>query len=140
MAKPQFADIQAAVTDGRTRNVYYRQTQLLRLHKNLVQEADNIITVIKSDTGNSRTEAIVEYSLALSVLKERNAELDPEQELRDEYSVAKGQDAARTRVGVGVVFIQAQTEHTPFFSVIAPLSAAIAAGNCVIIQVRYPDQ
>lgn len=135
MAKQQFAALRAAAIDGRTRNVIYRQTQLSRLHEKLVQEQESIKTAIVSDSGINRAEAEVEYTLAITELRARYSELDPKKELEDEYAVAKSKDAPELRVGVGIVLLKAHTEHTMFFSVIAPLSGAIAAGNCVIVQV-----
>lgn len=140
MAKQPFASLRAAAIDGRTQNVFYRQTQLLKLHKRLVQEVEAITSAIVSDSGNTRAEAQIEYSLALTELRERYAELDPKQELEDEYAVAKGTDAAHLRKGAGIVLLKARTEHTLFFSVVAPLSAAIAAGNCVILQVWFSSR
>ncbi|KAL9622640.1 MAG: hypothetical protein Q9160_002950 [Pyrenula sp. 1 TL-2023] len=130
-ANRPFAALRAAAIDGRTRNVFYRQAQLSKLHHKLVQEAPAIISAIISDTGYNRAEAQIEYSLALTELRRHYVELVPKKELEEEYAIAKGRDAAERRLGYGVVLISAQWQHSPFFSVIAPLSAAIAAGNCV---------
>ncbi|KAF1352585.1 Aldehyde/histidinol dehydrogenase [Delphinella strobiligena] len=133
MSKPLFPRLQAAAIDGRTRNILYRQEQLFRLHKALVQESEAIVNAIASDL--TRGEAQVEYALALKELRERYAELDAEKGLEDEYAIANGKDAAGLRIGAGIVLIKAYTDHTFFFSVVAPLSAAIAAGNCVVVQI-----
>lgn len=133
MSKQLFPRLQAAVIDGRTRNILYRQEQLFRLHKALVQEAEAIINDIASDL--TRGEAQVEYALALKELRERYAELDAEKGLEEEYAIANGKDAAGLRIGAGIVLIKAHSDHTLFFSVVAPLSAAIAGGNCVVVQI-----
>lgn len=129
--KNPFAALKAAAIDGRTRNVFYRQTQLSKLHHRLVQESPAITSAIVTDTGCSGTEAQVEYSLALTELRRHFAELVPKEELEEEYAIANGKDCGGRRLGYGLVLINAQWRHSPFFSVIAPLSAAIAAGNCV---------
>lgn len=133
MSKQLFPRLQAAAIDGRTRNILYRQEQLFKLHKALVQESEAIVNAIASDL--TRGEAQVEYALALKELRERYAELDAEKGLEEEYAITNGKDAAGLRTGAGIVLIKAHTDHTLFFSVVAPLSAAIAAGNCVVVQV-----
>lgn len=136
MSNRPFPELQAAAIDGRTRTVYYRQEQLEKLHKSLVAHESEFVDAIVADSGNTRAEAQVEYALALTELRERYAELDPKVELEKEYAIAKGKDAADLRVGYGIVYIQAAANHTLFYSVVAPLSAAITAGNCVVLQVR----
>lgn len=133
MSKQLFPRLQAAAIDGRTRNILYRQEQLFKLHKALVQESEAIVNTIASDL--TRGEAQVEYALALKELRGRYAELDAEKGLEEEYAITNGKDAAGLRTGAGIVLIKAHTDHTLFFSVVAPLSAAIAAGNCVVVQV-----
>jgi hypothetical protein len=139
MSNRPFAQLQAAAIDGRTRTVFYRQAQLEKLHKKLVADASEIVDAIIADSGLSRTEAQVEFSLALTAVRERFAELEPKKELEEEYAVARGEDAGSLRLGYGTVYIKASADHTPFYSAIAPLSAAIAAGNCVVLQVRDVD-
>lgn len=139
MSSRPFPQLQAAAIDGRTRTVFYRQTQLEKLHKTLVSNASEIVDAIVADSGLSRTEAQIEYSLALTTVRERFAELEPKKELEQEYAVARGEDAGSLRLGYGTVYVQASADHTPFYSAIAPLSAAIAAGNCVVLQVRDFD-
>ncbi|GAB7351468.1 hypothetical protein MBLNU459_g2127t1 [Dothideomycetes sp. NU459] len=136
MAKQLFAPLRAAAIDGRTRTVFYRQTQLEKLHQQLVENSSAIQEAIVNDSGITKAEARTEYALALADVKERYAELDPKKELAAEYSIANGKDAADLRIGAGVVYIQANSVHSVFYSVISPLSAAIAAGNCIVLQVE----
>lgn len=74
-ANRPFAALRAAAIDGRTRNVLYRQTQLSRLHQKLAQAACVIVSAIVTDTGCSRIEAQIEYSLALTELRRHFAKL-----------------------------------------------------------------
>jgi hypothetical protein len=135
MAKSQpFPRLRATAIDGRLANIFIRQEQLQKLHAGLVQSADAILDAIIKDSGNTQVEAVVEYSLALASLKKQLAELDPEKELEDEYRVANGKDAADRREAIGIAYIE-PTSYTFFYSVVVPLSVAIAAGNCVIVQV-----
>ncbi|KAL1305027.1 hypothetical protein AAFC00_003926 [Neodothiora populina] len=136
MAGQQIENIRAAAVDGRTRNVIYRRSQLGKLQAALSQEAETMISAIAQDTGCTMLESRVEYYLTMLQVKDRYLELDPAGELVMEYSIAEGRDASESREGVGIVLISAVVDHSPFFSVVAPLSAAIAAGNCVILQVE----
>jgi len=131
-----FPRLRAAATDGRLSNVFIRREQLKRLHNSLVTSADAIREAIVQDSGNTQAEAAVEYSLALASIKKQVAALDPEKELEDEYRIANGKDALDRRETIGIVYIE-PTSHTLFFSIIVPLSVAIAAGNCVVVQVRF---
>jgi hypothetical protein len=129
-----FPRLRAAAVDGRLSNAFVRQEQLKRLHSSLIKSADSIQEAIIKDSGNTKAEAAVEFSLALACVKRQVASLNPEKELEDEYRVAKGKDAADRREAIGIVYIE-PINHTFFYSVVVPLSMAIAAGNCVIVQV-----
>ncbi|OCL07458.1 ALDH-like protein [Glonium stellatum] len=130
-----FPRIRAAAIDGRLSNIYYRRTQLEQLHDSLTQNAQAIRNAIVHDSRNTQAEAAIEYHLALSSLKEQYSSLDPTSALEYEYRVEHGVDAPDRRERAGLVYI-VPTVHTLFFSVISPLSAAIAAGNCVIVQLE----
>jgi len=97
-------------------------------------EATAIQEAIIADSGCSAAEAKIEYSLALDTLRQRFEELDIKKEHEEEYAIAKKANASSLRVGAGIVIIQ-PAPYTLFYSVITPLSAAVAAGNCVILQV-----
>lgn len=134
MAQQNFAALRAAALDGRTRNIYYRQAQLEYLQKSLTKEASAIQEAIVKDSGVTSAEAKIEFSLALGALRDRYAELDPKKELEIEYKIAKKMNAAESSVGAGIVIIEPAT-YNVFYSVVAPMSAAIAAGNCLIVRV-----
>lgn len=138
MAQQNLSAVKAAAIDGRGRNVLYRKSQLEKLQGALVKESATIRDAIVADTGSLPSEAKLEYSLALQVLRERYIELDSAKELELEYRIAKGIDAPDAREPYGVAIIHVSQQHTPFYSTIAPLCAALAAGNCVILQVQNP--
>lgn len=127
-----FPRIRAAAIDGRLSNIHHRRNQLERLHDSLARHAQAIRNAIVRDSGNTQTEAAIEYHLALSSLKEQYSSLDPASALENEHRIARGVDAPDRREQAGIVYI-VPTLHTLFFSVISPLGAAIAAGNCVIV-------
>ena len=129
-----FDRLQAAAIDGRAHNVFYRQQQIESLCGTLLENTDKIHEAITSDTGNTFSEVTVEFNLALAAVRADYASLQPTKAREEEYAIANGKNAAQAKVPVGVVYIEPAT-HTLFYSTIVPLSAAIAAGNCVILQV-----
>lgn len=126
--------LQASVVDGRTENGRYRQDQLQRLHRRLREEASQIVAALVADSDSSSPEVDAEYYLGMEAVRHFHDSLDFERDLRDEYSVVRGEDNPARRVGAGLVVIR-PTSHTRFYSIVAPLAAAIAAGNCVILEV-----
>lgn len=138
MAADTFPHIRAAAIDQRTENIFYRQTQLERLTQSLISTTNDISSAIAADYGNSQAEVAIEINLAISAVRRDYASLQPKQAHEDEYLIAAGKDAPSTRKPAGIVYIEPCT-HTLFYSVIVPLSAAIAAGNCVIVLVSLPD-
>ncbi|KAM5384546.1 hypothetical protein ACJZ2D_001291 [Fusarium nematophilum] len=128
--------LQEAVIDGRLANVYIRRQQLSRLRDSVLQSKDAILEAIAKDSSVARNEALAEFYTTMTVIKHYYDELAPADAHRTEYQIANGQDAADAREGVGIVLITAQQAHTFFYSVLVPLCAAIAAGNCVIVVLQ----
>ena len=129
-----FPRIRAAAVDERAHNNFFRQTQLERLCKVLIARADEIQQAIVADCSHTASEVAVEINLTIAAVKADYASLQPTKAHEAEYLIAAGKDAGETRRPVGIVYIEPAT-HTLFHSVILPLSAAIAAGNCVIVLV-----
>jgi acyl-CoA reductase-like NAD-dependent aldehyde dehydrogenase len=132
MSSP-FAALQAAAIDGRTHSIYYRQHQLEALHQALLSNS-SIQQAIAADTDYTPAEIAIEIHLTLQSLKTSYETLQPAKALADEYLIASGKDAPSNRVPAGIAYIEPCT-HTLLHSVVVPLSAAIAAGNCVIVLV-----
>lgn len=137
MSSP-FQRILAAEIDGRTQNIRYRQNQLHRLQSTLLNHVRDLKDAILADSGNTVEEAEIEIYLAFKELCTSYLSLNLEESLEEEYRVARGRDNPGWKRGVGIVYI-VPTTHTLFYSVIAPMSAAIAAGNCVIVEVCSLD-
>lgn len=133
MPKP-FSNIRSAAIDGRLQNPIYRKTQLKRLHDTLSQNAAEIQRAITKDTGHTVAEVKVEYWLAMRCLADAYASLDPDGLLKEEYAIASGDDAPDAREPVGIVIIE-PAAHTFFYSLLCATVPAIAAGNCIIVQV-----
>ena len=127
--------LQAAVVDGTPENVRYRQDQLQALHGALLEEASAIRGALAKDSLASAVEVETEFYLTVEAVRHFYDGLDFKRELEGEYRVANGKDNADRRVGLGLVVIR-PTSHTRLYSIITPLAAAIAAGNCIILEVR----
>lgn len=136
MADSTIAQLQATALTARCHNSFFRQKQLKSLHDSLRQDSNTIRDAIRSDSRVSDHEATTEVALALDLVKEYYSSIDPVKELEEEYRIANGKDAANQTKPWGVVYIESQQSHTPFFSAIAALSAALAAGNCVALKVN----
>lgn len=128
-------NLQATALSARCHNAFFRQKQLKALHDTLRNNSNSIRDALKQDTHVTDEEATTEVAIVLDLVKEHYASIDVSKELEAEYQITKGKDAGDRRVPWGVAYIEPQKNHTPFFSVISPLSAAIAAGACVALKV-----
>ncbi|KAI7158523.1 ALDH-like protein [Hortaea werneckii] len=128
-----FPQIRASAIDGRALNVYYRQRQLERLHDAIAKASPDILKAIETDYDHTPGEAAIEMYLAMQALKSDYALLQPKQAHHDEYLIASGKNASSNRRPVGVVYVEPCSRHTLLYSVIVPLSSAMATGNCVIV-------
>ena len=136
--EPALELLEAAVVDGRTENVRYRQNQLQNLHRVLREEAATICSALAQDSPRlTAAEVEAEYALTMDAVRHFYDGLDFDKELEDEYRVAKGTSNASRRVGVGMAVIQ-PGRHSRFYSVVVPLAAAVSAGNCVVLEVCLP--
>ncbi|CRG83449.1 Isoleucine--tRNA ligase [Talaromyces islandicus] len=127
--------VREAAIDGRMHNVIYRQLQLESLQKTLFEHANAIQKAISKDSGHSANETAIEYLLAMDNLNNHYQSLDYKSTLNDEYAILKGEDRDGRQEPFGIVYI-VPTNYTLFYSVIVAVSAAIAAGNCVVIELQ----
>ncbi|KAK0719812.1 hypothetical protein B0H67DRAFT_643125 [Lasiosphaeris hirsuta] len=129
-----FDRLTAAAIDGRTETIRYRQTQLQSLHGALASPptAANICRALTQGP-STPAEVEAEYALAMDAVRHAYDGLDVDAELEAEYSVVRGKGNEVRRIGVGMVVVR-PTNHARFFSVLAPLAVAVAAGNCVILE------
>ncbi|KAF2688096.1 hypothetical protein K458DRAFT_440814 [Lentithecium fluviatile CBS 122367] len=136
MSDAALAGLQATALTARCHNVYFRQKQLKSLHDILRKDTAAVKDAIKQDTHVSDADATIEIALGLAVIKEQHTALDPQKALKEEYQIAHGEDASDGREPWGVVYVEPQQSHTPFYSVVVALSAALAAGNCVALKLE----
>jgi acyl-CoA reductase-like NAD-dependent aldehyde dehydrogenase len=131
-----FGRVRAAAIDERLHNVYHRQVQLEQLCGALIENAKKLSHAIETDYGHSAAEIAVELNLAIGTIRRDYATLEPKKAHEEEYLLATGKDAPASTRPVGIAYIEPCT-HTMLYSVVAPLSAAVAAGNCVILLVHF---
>lgn len=129
--------LQMSAVDGRAENGRFRQDQLQSLHGALRQEAGRICAALQADSDSSAAEVETEFYLAMEAIRHFYGTLDFDKNLKGEYGVVHGKDNLNRRVAVGFVVIK-PTSHTRFYSIVTPLAAAIAAGNCILLEVS-PD-
>ncbi|KAH6620559.1 Aldehyde/histidinol dehydrogenase [Boeremia exigua] len=134
MADAALARLHAAALTARCHNAFFRQKQLKALHDALRQDSNTLKDAIRADTRVPEQEAAREVALALDLVREHYAAIDPATELEREYRVAKGRDAEDQTTPWGVVYIEPLQTHTPLFSAVSALSAALSAGNCVALR------
>lgn len=127
--------IESAAIDGRARTPRFIQRQLANLHKAITTNAKIIQDAIVADTSVKLREAQLEIHLSISVVKELYDNFSVEEALSQEYRVARGQDWCDRNDAVGTIYLRPQS-HNLVYSIVSPLANAIAAGNCVVIEVR----
>ncbi len=127
--------LRASVTDGRAQNSRFKQKQLQGLHAELLGQVDAICTALTEDTQNSAAEAETEFYLTMAALRHFYESVDFAQDLKEEYLVTKGVDNTSRRVAAGLVVIR-PTIYARLYSIIVPIAAAVAGGNCVLLEVH----
>ncbi|KAL4861437.1 hypothetical protein BDV12DRAFT_204011 [Aspergillus spectabilis] len=129
------ARLAATQHDGRTANVRYRQDELQSLHSALVESQRELQAAMRQDSHFVDAEVDVEFAMGLDAVRHSYETLDFDGSITEEYRIAKGKSNPDRHCAVGIVYINASVDFL-FFSVIAPLAAAIAAGNVVMLEMR----
>jgi len=129
------AQIVAGNIDGRAANIRYRQNQFQRLQNSILKNLNRIKQAIADDSGQTQEEVQAEVALALKEIHTHYASLDVARSVEVEYRISNGIDNIDNKIGAGIVYV-IPSQHSLFYSVIAALSAALAAGNSTIIEVH----
>jgi acyl-CoA reductase-like NAD-dependent aldehyde dehydrogenase len=124
----------AAVLDRKAENVRFRQKELHRLYNVLKQQKDAICQAILQSASSSKSEADFEFFSAMGSIQQSYESLDFNKLVEKEYLIARSENNTGRRVSLGLVTIRAQ-KHSRFFSIVDPVAAAIASGNCVLLEV-----
>lgn len=128
--------IEASVVEGRALSPRLRQRQLSALHDAIYKSRDDLITAMRQSYGYSFTDASIYLYLITSAIKQFYDALDLSSILQDEYSVAVSKDHSQRRLPYGCVYIVPSSNDLPY-SAIVSVAAALAAGNCVVLEVCH---
>ncbi|KAK0613362.1 Aldehyde/histidinol dehydrogenase [Immersiella caudata] len=113
----------------------HQQSQLSALHSALRSNTSALLDALTSNAHPriSTAEAEAEYASALDAVRHFYDGIDAKKALEEEYAVAKGRNNEGRRVPVGIVVVRPGW-HTRLWSVVVPVAAAIAGGNCVVAE------
>ncbi|KPI36600.1 uncharacterized protein AB675_4433 [Cyphellophora attinorum] len=136
-SSPEITAILSTVSEGRTKDLRYRQRQLLSLHSWIDTHATEIAGALAADDGRSPLEAEFVLSAVLNELRHHYESLDLKKELAVEYSIKKGKENPDRRVAEDLVYL-VPARSSLVFSVLVVLCASIAAGCCFIVEAT-PD-
>ncbi|KAH8799725.1 aldehyde dehydrogenase PutA [Xylogone sp. PMI_703] len=129
MTTHSFSRIEISILEGRAQSTRLRQKLFHSLHEVLKSLEIEVKDAILADTGYSESEVTLEYSLTISELRTHYASLNLEEDLKSQRSL-ENLDAT---TDVGIVYI-IPSQQNLFYSSVSALTAALAAGNCVILE------
>lgn len=130
MADDSFARIEISNLEGRAQSTSFRQKLLHSLHTTLRSSETIIKNAIRADTGHTDSEIVLEYNLAISELRTHYESLSLEEDLKNQRVL----ENLTATTNVGIVYITSLNRNM-LYSVISSVSAALAAGNCVVLEV-----
>ena len=134
--------IRASIVDGIAVNARYRERSLVALHRALESFRSDLIDVLQDgvSTTTARSEAEAQYIMTLHAITEFHKSTDPMANLKQEYQPARSQNDSGKRIPYGYAYIQSHRASHPLYSLVVSVAAAIAAGNCVIIEQPTPPK
>lgn len=130
MTTHSFPRIEISCLERRAESVRLIQRQFHALYNALRAAGTSIKYAISADTGYSDVEVRLQYTLAIAELRKHYNGLHLE---KDNASRSLLDNASAT-TSLGIVYV-VPSRRDLFYSVIALLTAALAAGNCVIVEV-----
>ena len=128
MASAEVKLVLSTVSDGRARDLRFRQNQFHSLHRWITTHAGSIEAAARNDDRVSDLQTKFMVSLTLRDLKKNYEELNLKQALQAEYSVKNGRNNAYGSIPEDLIYIIPE-RYTPFYSVLTALFACIAAGS-----------
>lgn len=129
----QAKTIRSSVIDGTAITPRFREKQLASLHRTLLSARSEIIHAIINDSQSHSNEATAQYLIVMQTIKALHESVNPKTLIENEYQVAKGRNHTTKRSPYGCVCITPST-CDKFYSTVVPVAAAIAAGNCVFLE------
>ena len=137
-ASPQrlsFSRISIAEIEGIAGSVRHRQQQFHRVHTSLLKAKSSITEALRQDYSYTDWEADYEFLLALSELRNHYENLDLPSENATAHNIEQATENTHRSSALGIVYIIPDMKRSGFYAVISPLCAAMAAGNCIIVEV-----
>lgn len=130
MANESFSRIEISCLEARPQSIRLRQNLFHSLHSALKSSEKRIKDAITDDTSHDDWDINLEYTLAISELRVHYDSLSPEEYHKSNKLV----DNLQATTSVRIVYIIPSKQNL-FYSVISALTAALAAGNCVVLEV-----
>ncbi|KAJ9653753.1 hypothetical protein H2198_007100 [Neophaeococcomyces mojaviensis] len=127
--------IRSSVIDGIAVTPRYRERQLANLHKALLDSRSQLNKLLVDETLLSEDEATAQFLLTAKAIQTFHISVNPKQCLDEEYRIAQGKDHTTRRVPHGCAYI-IPSQHDPLYSTVVPVAAAIAAGNCIVVELQ----
>ncbi|KAJ9641254.1 hypothetical protein H2204_002932 [Knufia peltigerae] len=125
-----FSRLEIACLEGRLQSVRFRQKSFHSLYNIIQTQSSNIKDAIAADTGHTEAEVTLEYALAISELRSHYDELNLEEDIKQQHSL---ENLKATTTNTGIVYLIPSKQNL-FYSVISALTASLAAGNCVVVE------
>ncbi|KAL6704167.1 hypothetical protein ACN47E_008727 [Coniothyrium glycines] len=127
-----FEHVQIAWIEGRLENVLEREKQLVALHKLVQKQSSSLVRALQKDNDTPVELANAEVVATLNAINALYEQLDFQKALAAERELKNGGTLANFLVPLGITLV-AQLSTSPVISSLAPLAAALAAGNPAIV-------
>ncbi|KAK4057740.1 hypothetical protein OIO90_001388 [Microbotryomycetes sp. JL221] len=124
---------QTSAEDGRVSYFRFREGQLSKLYDAIYVVKDALLEALQRDQGRTAAEAQLELALTLRFVKARFLDCDFAKMTKQTKDLRK---QGVIHHGKGLVAIVAD-ETAPLYSFVAPLAAAIAAGNAAVVLASH---
>lgn len=132
---PPFPRIQISQLEERAQSIRHKQLQFHHLYAALTKSAAELKLAVQADLGQTLAEVDFEFTLALSELRTHYNYLNLKKDLETARRIEFGTENPEGTRPVGIVYI-VPAKWNLCYSVLSPLGAAMAAGNCVILEVN----
>jgi hypothetical protein len=130
MSSGAYSRIEISCLEGRAQSIRLRQKLLHSLYNGLKSSTSALKEAIAADSGNGEAEVALELALTISELRTHYDTLNVEEDLKEQRSP----ENLNATTNIGIIYV-IPTKQNLFYSVISALTAALAAGNCVIVEV-----
>jgi acyl-CoA reductase-like NAD-dependent aldehyde dehydrogenase len=126
--------LRLSYTAGKLKTISYRRNEISRLYRRLRNDCESVCNAIASDGRCSAPAAEAEFRLTMDGIRQFHSSLKLPLERKKPQCFAH--DDLNRRSAVGLVAIR-PGRHSRLYSTLIPLTAAIAAGNCILLEARF---